>query len=83
MDSICNEIVKMIKENEIILEDTVIDSKTKLFGDLAIDSLSFVILVSEIEDYYSIDIVDELERINYSSTIQDLIDIIKEVKNNE
>lgn len=83
MNSICYSITKIIKENNMVIENVVIENKTKLFQDLAIDSLSFVILVTEIEDYYNIDIVDELERIDFSSTIQDLINIIEEVKSNE
>lgn len=83
MNSIYYNITKIIKENNMVIENAVIENKTKLFQDLAIDSLSFVILVTEIEDYYNIDIVDELERIDISSTIQDLINIIEEVKSNE
>lgn len=83
MNSIYYNITKIIKENNMVIENAVIKNKTKLFQDLAIDSLSFVILVTEIEDYYNIDIVDELERIDISSTIQDLINIIEEVKSNE
>lgn len=77
MNSICNNIIKILKDDELVISDIYINEETKLFQDLGMDSLSFIVLISKLEDFYNVSINQDLEYINSSSSIDDLANIVK------
>ena len=71
-------IIKLIK-NKVLLDEKV-NLNTKL-TDLSLDSLSFIELLLEIEEMYKIEFNDSSLYIDNYKTVNDLINKIKELKN--
>ena len=71
-------IIKLIK-NKVSLDENV-NLNTKL-TDLSLDSLSFIELLLEIEEMYKIEFNDSSLYIDNYKTVNDLINKIKELKN--
>lgn len=71
-------IIKLIK-NKVLLDENV-NLNTKL-TDLSLDSLSFIELLLEIEEMYKIEFADSSLYIDNYKTVNDLINKIKELKN--
>lgn len=73
-----DNIIKLIK-NKVLLDENV-NLNTKL-TDLSLDSLSFIELLLEIEEMYKIEFNDSSLYIDNYKTVNDLINKIKELKN--
>ena len=71
-------IIKLIKNK--VLFDEKVNLNTKL-TDLSLDSLSFIELLLEIEEMYKIEFNDSSLYIDNYKTVNDLINKIKELKN--
>lgn len=71
-------IIKLIK-NKVLFDENV-NLNTKL-TDLSLDSLSFIELLLEIEEMYKIEFNDSSLYIDNYKTVNDLINKIKELKN--
>ncbi len=73
-----DNIIKLIK-NKVLFDENV-NLNTKL-TDLSLDSLSFIELLLEIEEMYKIEFNDSSLYIDNYKTVNDLINKIKELKN--
>lgn len=71
-------IIKLIK-NKVLFDENV-NLNTNL-TDLSLDSLSFIELLLEIEEMYKIEFNDSSLYIDNYKTVNDLINKIKELKN--
>lgn len=71
-------IIKLIKNKVLIDEKVNLNTK---FTDLSLDSLSFIELLLEIEEMYKIEFNDSSLYIDNYKTVNDLINKIKELKN--
>lgn len=71
-------IIKLIK-NKVLFDENV-NLNTKL-TDLSLDSLSFIELLLEIEEMYKIEFNDSSLYIDNYKTVNDLINKIKDLKN--
>lgn len=75
-----DEFLELIRRNYVskFKSEIKVTAKTNIIDDLQYDSLSFITLMAEVEEYYNIEIVlDDLEKL---SNVEDFYKYIYKIK---
>lgn len=75
------QLKKLILENAVIIDDTLINNDTDLILDLGFDSFSIIKLIADIESEFNIEIEDEYLVTSVISKFGKLRDCIKQYLN--